>query len=121
MPMILDTAKFVAKNLLQVFFFKVSGYLNPHTIQTKKQMRKCNPPSLTGVCWDKGYSLNGVNKTFYVTHHFEICFTDFQIDILQRYHTKSFPAGIPQTLWSTDQVCSPTVLVFYHDYYYSKC
>lgn len=84
-------------------------------------MRKCNPPSLTGVCWDKGYSLNGVNKTFCVTHHFEICFTDFQIDIIQRYHTKSFPAGIPQTLWSTDQVCSPTVLVFYYDYYYSKC
>lgn len=63
--MILDTTKSVAKILLQVLYIILSIKLfNSSYNSNKKQMRKYNPLPLSEVCWDKGYSVNVVNKTF---------------------------------------------------------
>lgn len=61
MPTILDQAKFVAKNLLKVVFVNFRLF-KPSCNSNERQMRKHNPFPWSGVCWDKGYSLNVVNK-----------------------------------------------------------
>lgn len=59
-------------------------------------MKKYNRLSWSGVCWDKGYSLDVEKKSLpkvnlYVTHHFKICFTDSQTDCMQSGSLRESP------------------------------
>lgn len=105
MLMILDTVKFVDENLLKVLSFRLfKSSCNSY----KKQTRKYNLLLLSEVYWDKEYPANVVNKNICVTHPSEMCFTDFQIDIIQSGSLQEFP----RRLWITDQACTQTVLIF---------
>lgn len=64
MLMMQDAAKFVAKNLFKIYIFLSFRLFKSSDNSNKKQMRKYNPLSLSGVCWDKGHLLNVLNKTF---------------------------------------------------------
>lgn len=69
-------------------------------------MRKENPLELSGVSWEERCSPNVVNKIL-PKSTFTLLITFKFVSLIVRFHANWFPPGIPQTLWSTDQVWSP--------------
>lgn len=89
MFMILDTVKFVDENLLKVFFkFQIIQVI----LQFKQKTNMKVQSSL--IEWGllgQGISSKCCKQNICVTHHFEMCFTGLQIDIIQSGSLQEFP------------------------------